>query len=182
MNSTDFNWGDNTIDSRDIINYYEERLDEKETYESIVEEAEEALEEADEEYLSSRMAYERDDSERERYEYLEKVYEDSLKDLEDATKDLEDAFDHDEFKLLEDIISQGEGSPDWSYGETLIHESYFTQYIEELINDCYEMPKEFLNGNWPWNHMEMDWESAAEEAKSDYMTIEADGETYYIRA
>jgi hypothetical protein len=43
------------------------------------------------------------------------------------------------------------------------------------------MPKEFNEGKWPWNHMSMDWEGAADEAKVDYLTIEADGHTYYIR-
>lgn len=72
-------------------------------------------------------------------------------------------------------------NPDWSYGETLLHEEYFTKYIEDLIDDCYEMPKEMHSGNWPWRHMTMDYEAAADEAKQDYFEVDFDGVTYYIR-
>lgn len=75
----------------------------------------------------------------------------------------------------------GESSPDWSYGETLIREDYFTKYIEELIDDCYEIPKEMNSGEWPWRHMTIDYEAAAEEAKQDYMELNYDGVTYFIR-
>lgn len=180
MNSTNFNWGDNIIDSRDIINYYDELCDVKETYESVIEEVEERLATAEYDYKISRVLYECDDTERERFENHQTLYENIQLELENAQKEL-DEFNHDEFKLLEDIINQGENSPDWSYGETLIHENYFTAYIEEVIHDCYEMPKEFDGGKWPFNHMSMDWEAAAEEALQDYNTIDADGEAYYIR-
>jgi len=71
-----------------------------------------------------------------------------------------------------------ENASDWQYGETLINEDYFTQYIEELIDDCYEMPKEINSGNWPWCHVTIDYEAAANEAKVDY--IEENG--FLIRA
>lgn len=87
-----------------------------------------------------------------------------------------------ELDMLRKIAAQGEGYGDWAYGESLIRESYFTDYIEELINDCYEMPKAINSGEWPYRHMKMDYEAAAEEAKSDYMEIDFDGETYFMRA
>lgn len=179
MNSTDFNWGDNIINSRDIINYYEERLDEKESYESIIEEAEERLEVAEEEYRASRVIYERDDDELERYVRLEHIYIECSEDLENAKKDLRDAFDHDEFKLLEDIISQGESYSDWNHGATLINDNHFTDHIKDLIEDSYPTPTEM--NSWPWNNAEMNWESAADEVRSDYGSIDADGQTYYIQ-
>lgn len=85
-----------------------------------------------------------------------------------------------ELKVLLALASEADCSPGWSYGETLIHEDYFTDYIEELINDCYELPKEFNSGDWPWRHMTIDY-AAADEAKQDYMEVNFDGATYYIR-
>jgi hypothetical protein len=87
-----------------------------------------------------------------------------------------------ELATLLKLAEEGENSPDWTYGESLISESYFTKYIEELIDDCYEMPKEMDSGKWPYRHMTMDYEAAAEEAKQDYMELDFDGNTYYIRA
>ena len=88
----------------------------------------------------------------------------------------------DELQALKAICKQGEGYGDWSYGDTLILESYFTKYIEELIDDCYPMPEGLKSGAWPYRHMTMDYEAAAEEAKQDYVEIDHDGTTYYFRA
>ena len=86
-----------------------------------------------------------------------------------------------ELKALLALADEAECSPGWSHGETLIHEDYFTNYVEELINDCYELPKEFNSGAWPWRHMTLDYEAAADEEKQNYMEVNFDGETYYIR-
>lgn len=90
--------------------------------------------------------------------------------------------DHDELMALRELASDGEDSPDWTHGETLIRESYFTDYIRDLINECYEMPKEFGSGSWPYRHMTIDYEAAAEEAKVDYSEVDFDGVTYLIRS
>jgi hypothetical protein len=87
----------------------------------------------------------------------------------------------DELAALEQLAEEASGSPDWTYGEALIRESYFTDYIEQLINDCYEMPKELNSGEWPWRHVTVDYEEAAEEAKADYIDCDFDGVTYLIR-
>jgi hypothetical protein len=87
-----------------------------------------------------------------------------------------------EYKKLVELASKCKGCGDWQYGETLIRESYFTQYIEELIGSCYELPKELESGNWPWSHITIDYEAAAEEAKQDYTTVDFDGVEYLIRS
>lgn len=87
-----------------------------------------------------------------------------------------------ELTTLEKLASEAEASPDWAYGESLIREDYFTDYIEQLIDDCYEMPKELNSGNWPYRHITIDYEAAAEEAKQDYIEVDFDGVTYLIRA
>jgi hypothetical protein len=87
-----------------------------------------------------------------------------------------------ELATLEKLAEEASGSPDWTYGETLIRETYFTDYIEQLIDDCYEMPKELNSGEWPWRHVTVDYEAAAEEAKADYIDCDFGGVTYLIRA
>lgn len=93
-----------------------------------------------------------------------------------------DAYETAELAALKALASEAEVSPDWIYGETLIRESYFTDYIEQLIDECYEMPKEINSGEWPWRHATVDYEAAADEAKADYLECDFDGVTYLIRA
>lgn len=87
-----------------------------------------------------------------------------------------------ELAVLLKVQEQAEDCADYQYGEVLIRESYFTDYIKELIDDCYELPKEFNSGAWPWRHMTLDYEAAADEAKDDYTHIDFDGVTYLIRS
>lgn len=87
-----------------------------------------------------------------------------------------------ELAALQALAQEAEDSPDWIHGETLIRRSYFVDYIAELINDCYEMPKEMNSGQWPYRHMTMDYEAAANEAEQDYMSVDFDGVEYLIRS
>ena len=87
-----------------------------------------------------------------------------------------------ELAVLLKVQEQAEGYSDWESGETLIRESYFTDYIKELIDDCYELPKEFNSGAWPWRHMTLDYQAAADEAQYDYTRIDFDGVDYLIRS
>jgi hypothetical protein len=164
---TTFNWGDNTIDSRSIIERHEELQDE---FNALVESFEEAKLELENIKGSESSLVEFQDAENE------------VGEAQEALDQFNQSFDKDELDTLTQVISEGEDSPDWNHGETLIHEIHFSDYIKDIIDDCYEMPKEFESGKWPWNHMEMDWDGAAEEAKSDYYTIEVDGHSYYIRS
>ena len=87
-----------------------------------------------------------------------------------------------ELTSLKSVAKQGEASPDWEYGETLIRDDYFTDYIEQLIEDCYpEVAKTVGNSAWPMRHITLDIEAAADEAKGDYIDIDFDGVTYWIR-
>jgi hypothetical protein len=43
------------------------------------------------------------------------------------------------------------------------------------------MPKEMNSGQWPYRHMTIDYEAAANEAEQDYMTVDFDGVEYLIR-
>lgn len=86
-----------------------------------------------------------------------------------------------ELRKLWSLAEQCAGYGDWEYGEALVHEDYFTDYIKELVNDCYEMPKDMNSGKWPFCHMVMDWEAAAEAAKVDYTEVDFAGQTYLMR-
>ena len=67
--------------------------------------------------------------------------------------------------------------PDWEYGEILIHESYFTEYAEELCKDCGAISKEL-----PWYIADhIDWDGVAKELKVDYTEVELDGHIYFVR-
>lgn len=88
-----------------------------------------------------------------------------------------------EMEALQTLCEQASSSPDWNYGETLIRESYFEEYIEQLIDDCYpEVSKALSSGEWPMRHLKLDIEDAAREAQVDYFEVEFNGSTYLIRA
>lgn len=171
MKTTNFNWGDTTIDSRDIIARHEELTDARNNLVELIEAAEEDLNE----FIKDNGLTDYTEDEIRSLQELQEEVDGAKSDL--AMFNTEDALE-----LLNKIVEECEDSPDWAYGEVLIRESYFTDYIKDLINDCYDYPTELNDGKWPWNHLIMDWEAAAEEAKADYFTIETDGETYYIRA
>lgn len=96
-----------------------------------------------------------------------------IADLEGTEDEEEQA----ELKALEVLAEEGEGSPDWHHGETLIRDSYFEDYARELAEDIGAIQP---NAAWPNNCI--DWERAAEELKADYFEVDYDGVTYLIRA
>ena len=164
---------DNVIDSRDII----ERIDELTgDFQALVDDIEAAETDEEREMAFSALSA-----------WLIR-HTNTVPDLKtteeiafDDVSEWAESDDAHELKALLALADEAECSPGWSYGETLIHEDYFTDYIEELINDCYELPKEFNSGDWPWRHMTIDYVAAADEAKQDYMEVNFDGASYYIR-
>jgi hypothetical protein len=65
---------------------------------------------------------------------------------------------------------------DWRHGVTIIRESYFADYAEELAKDIGAISSD---DQWPLNHI--DWDAAAEALKQDYTSGEFDGVTYWAR-
>lgn len=100
---------------------------------------------------------------------------------ERALADWRETEEGEELAILRKLAEEAEGSSDWPHGESLIRESYFTQYIEQLIDDCYQIPKEITSGEWPWRHIAIDYEAAAEEAKDDYIEVSFGDVSYWIR-
>ena len=89
----------------------------------------------------------------------------------------EDEEEQAELKALEALAEDAQSSPDWEYGETLIHEGYFEKYARELAEDI-----GVIDSQTEWPLYCIDWEWAARELKLDYMAVDFAGVTYYIRA
>jgi tetrahydromethanopterin S-methyltransferase subunit B len=147
---------DDVIDSRDVI----ERIAE---LESERQDLTDALTTAQTEYFDT----------------LESRTDDAKQTLDDAQQAL-DEWDEEngaELKALQALADEASGSPDWKYGETLIRDSYFEEYAQELAEDIGAIK---TDASWPNNHI--DWEAAADALKQDYMSVEFDGVEYWIRA
>ena len=67
-------------------------------------------------------------------------------------------------------------APDWQSGATLIRDSYFEDYAQELAEDIGAIDS---NATWPNNCI--DWERATRELQMDYTEVDFDGVTYWIR-
>lgn len=85
--------------------------------------------------------------------------------------------EREELTTLESLASEAEGSPDWQHGETLIRDSYFKEYAQELAEDCGLVD---AAATWPTHCI--DWEQAARELQMDYTAVEFDGVDYWIRS
>jgi hypothetical protein len=63
------------------------------------------------------------------------------------------------------------------HGETLIRDSYFEEYAQELAEDLGYLQK---NVSWPYDCI--NWEQAARELQQDYTSADFDGVTYWLRS
>lgn len=144
---------ENIIDTRDL----QDRIDEIESdIESLEEEISELSEEIDE-------LDEDDPGDKNEIDL-------KLDDIEDRRGQIEDL--QEELSMLLEVMSE---VPEFSNGETLIHEDYWVEYVQEMCEDCGYISKDFPY--WP----EIDWEATAKNVAMDYSTIELDGNTYYFR-
>lgn len=81
-----------------------------------------------------------------------------------------------ELKDLKALAEQGENATDWRYGETLIRDSYFVEYAQQLAEDIGAIDRE---ANWPNSYI--DWEAAARDLQMDYTSVDFAGVTYWVR-
>ena len=96
--------------------------------------------------------------EEEEIESWKKQFEDELK----AIKEIDE---------LEVEILNGE----WEYGTTLVDADDFEEFIEQYLEDCGYIPKDFPS----W--IEIDWEATANNVQQDYSEVEFRGTTYLYR-
>lgn len=105
------------------------------------------------------------------------------RDIIERIEELENDEDRDECDNLEleqlrKLAEEGENyASDWKYGATLIRDSYFENYAQELAEDCGMIPRDLA---WPCSCI--DWEQAARELKMDYTSIDFDGVEYWVRS
>ena len=88
-----------------------------------------------------------------------------------------DDFDgQDELDALIELCEQCEQYDDWEYGATLIAWEYWEKYVEDLIMDIGDIPR-----NIP-DYIVIDWQATAENIAADYTIVSFDGSDYYIRS
>jgi len=79
--------------------------------------------------------------------------------------------------LLEDLAGNG-GDEQWRgdwYPVTLIRESHFVDYVQELLEDCGTIPKDLPH------YVHIDWERTARDIRTDYSGADFHGVTYWYR-
>lgn len=123
-----------------------------------------------------------------RFEELENEFNE-WKDAETSDEDVKDklaitdwALGHeegDEIAELQVLIEECKGKGgdehwrgDW-YPVTLIHESAFEEQMDQMIEECYELPKDLPF----WMTISYDYDAL----KMDYTSVDFAGETYLIR-
>lgn len=80
--------------------------------------------------------------------------------------------------LLDELRGNG-GDEEWRgswYPVTLIRDTYFKTYAEELAEDIGA-----INADASWPNSCIDWDQAASELQMDYTSTEFDGVTYWYR-
>lgn len=172
-----FNYGDDIIDSRAIIARLEELQGDLDSLNQDVEDAQAAFDEA----VQQANATGKVADNVARAEALDALNE--ARGLRDEWQQSDEAKEYD---VLTRVAAEGEDYSDWHYGETLIKATYFVEYIEQLIDECYPMPGKHLGVDlnaWPYRHMTMDYEAAADaKAEQDYATITIGDDDYFICA
>ena len=95
---------------------------------------------------------------------------------ERAQKELDEWEYKEELESLRKLQDEAEGySDDWKYGATLIRESYFIEYCQEMLEDIGDLPKDLPS------YIAIDWDQTAENLKVDYTIVDFDGVDYYVR-
>jgi hypothetical protein len=85
-------------------------------------------------------------------------------------------FDEEELDALIALREQCEDYGDWPDGTTLVAWSYWEKYVQELCEDIGDLPR-----NMP-DYIVIDWQATADNIAQDYVEVDFDGESYYIRA
>jgi hypothetical protein len=99
-------------------------------------------------------------------------------DLEtlEMTQDERQALEE-ELKAIQTVKEEVEGysGDDWRDGVQLISMDYFSDYCQELLEDCGEIPR-----NLP-AYIVIDWDETAENLRVDYTEVDFQGTTYLFR-
>jgi hypothetical protein len=149
---------DDVIDSRDVIARIEELREERDDLQIEFDEANETH--ADEDNQDDRAA----------------AYAD-VELAAQALKEWDESEEAEELNMLESLASEAEGyAADWQHGATLIRDSYFKEYAQELAEDIGA-----IDSNASWPNTCIDWDQAARELQTDYTSVEFGNVTYWVR-
>jgi hypothetical protein len=161
----------NTIDTRHINERIEELEGEREALESDVEEAQEALDDAQAEFDDADAITQHNgvDPSGELTANLS-----AAKEALAAWDKSDEAEELATLKAFRDELEPY--CSDWHHGETLIRDSYFKEYAQELAEDIGAINRD---AQWPNNCI--DWDKATRELQMDYTSAELDGVTYWVR-
>jgi len=100
---------------------------------------------------------------------------DALEDNPEKLLEWKEA-NEDELSELLSVREQGQSvTTEWEFGEALIRESYWVEYVQELLADIGDLPKDLPV------YIAIDWEQTAKNIRVDYSEITFNGETYLIR-
>ena len=118
-----------------------------------------------------------------RLEELESEREDFQNTVNDAEEGEEkqtaqeelDSWEGDNLEELEALQALKDEVPEWDDGNTLIPEEDWIDYVQELLIDIGDLPR-----NIPW-YIEIDWDRTAENIAQDHGTVDYLGTTYYYR-
>lgn len=82
-----------------------------------------------------------------------------------------------EYAALIEFRDAADRVSDWHYGETFIRDGRpFVDYVRELLIDC-----GYVSADFP-SWIEVNWESTADNVRTDYTSFELRGVTYWARA
>lgn len=102
---------------------------------------------------------------------------DSWNDDEDNATTWEAEYPEDatELTTLTDLAEECENYSEWEQGEALVRYSYWEDYVQELLADCGDIPRDLPH------YLVIDWKQTADNISQDYATVTYDGVDYYIR-
>lgn len=88
---------------------------------------------------------------------------------------LTDKDDAEELRILTELADAcSDMASDWEYGEALIRRDYFEKYMDEMVNDCYDVPKDMPS----WMSIVI----VSDALEQDYSSVDFDGVEYLIRS
>ena len=89
---------------------------------------------------------------------------------------LTDEFDEAEVDFAKAALDECGDADDWTHGLTLISDSHFVDYAQQLAEDIGALDRD---AQWPLYHI--DWEAAAESLQMDYTSVILDGVAFWYR-
>ena len=171
--ATSISNSEDVIDSRDVIARIDELEDERMTLTEALENAREVSEDALTKADEAAAGISED------FDTLSAASDSAQEEVDNAHKALEEWDDDngEELTALLALAGEAEGyASDWKDGSTLVRDSYFVEYAQQLADDIGAINKD---ARWPNDCI--DWDKAAEELQQDYTAVEFDGVTYWVQ-